>query len=459
MPPSLWKWANSLPEDQLAVKKAQLEFHNMNYSLGAKYILDGWQGHLVKTDLTPRIDEIAPILWDELSFAVDRRLGTTPGEWVEVDATDFVTDIITRAMSRFIVNLPLCRDEEYLAAARAGSDAFILAGAANAVVSPLLRPISGFFTRIYSGRVLNRLKKAWEPVYRERMERFAKGDNTDEPLCVPPPPPPKFPPYLVPANTLSDYLQAILQFGHAHRPSDIHSLDDTSRRLTLVNFSAMHTTTITTLNLLLDLIGSDPSHQTLSQLHDEATRILGAQPSAQSFTRAAVARLVKADSAARETMRLRSFGAHVNFRRVQPPGGLTVTTPDDGFRTVIPQGMMLSWGSMAVARDADVYEDSYSYDPFRFWRMREAVSATKDGREALSAFVATSLTHMPFGHGKHACPGRFLIDVELKMVVAYLVVHYDLAFPEEYGGRRPENRWLAEGEMPPVGVRIRARRR
>jgi len=186
MPPSLWKWANSLPEDQLDVKKAQLEFHNIDYSLGAKFITDGWQGHLVKTDLTPRVDEIAPMLWDELAFAVDRRLGTTPGEWVEVDATDFVTDIITRAMSRFIVNLPLCRDEEYLAAARAGSDAFILAGAANAAVSPLLRPISGFFTRIYSRRVLSRLKKAWEPVYRERMERIEKGEHTDEPLCVSP---------------------------------------------------------------------------------------------------------------------------------------------------------------------------------------------------------------------------------------------------------------------------------
>jgi len=263
--------------------------------------------------------------------------------------------------------------------------------------------------------------------------------------------------------------------------------------MTLVNFSTMHTTTITTLNLLLDLIGSDRSHQTLAQLREEATRVLGPHPSAHSFSRGAVARLVKADSAAREAMRLRSFGAHVNFRHVRPRGGLSVpvpipTTISDGTangttdadgrsglgsRTVvIPQGMMLSWGSMAVARDEEVYEDPLSYDPFRFWRIREAASASatasasKDGqgqgqgsREALSSFVATSLTHMPFGHGKHACPGRFLIDVELKMVMAYLVMHYDLAFPEEYGGKRPENRWLAEGEMPPVGARIRARRR
>jgi len=43
--------------------------------------------------------------------------------------------------------------------------------------------------------------------------------------------------------------------------------------------------------------------------------------------------------------------------------------------------------------------------------------------------------------------------------MAYLVVNYDLRFPEEYAGVRPANLWIAEGQMPPAGARFRVRRR
>ncbi|KAF5860355.1 hypothetical protein ETB97_001716 [Aspergillus alliaceus] len=65
-------------------------------------------------------------------------------------------------------------------------------------------------------------------------------------------------------------------------------------------------------------------------------------------------------------------------------------------------------------------------------------------------FVATSPDYLPFGHGDHACSGHFLVDFELKMIVAYILKHYDLGFPREYNGKRPSNRQVAELQAPRV---------
>ncbi|KAJ8132212.1 hypothetical protein O1611_g1406 [Lasiodiplodia mahajangana] len=63
------------------------------------------------------------------------------------------------------------------------------------------------------------------------------------------------------------------------------------------------------------------------------------------------------------------------------------------------------------------------------------------------------------GHGKHACPGRFLVDFELKMIIAYVLMNYDVEFPPEYKGKRPQNHWLTDACFPPEDVRIRVRRK
>ena len=51
------------------------------------------------------------------------------------------------------------------------------------------------------------------------------------------------------------------------------------------------------------------------------------------------------------------------------------------------------------------------------------------------------------------------MDFELKMILAYILLNYDIEFPEEYEGKRPDVRWMAEVLMPPAGAKIRVRRR
>lgn len=51
------------------------------------------------------------------------------------------------------------------------------------------------------------------------------------------------------------------------------------------------------------------------------------------------------------------------------------------------------------------------------------------------------------------------MDLELKMILAYILLNYEIEFPEEYEGKRPQVIWMTEVLMPPSGATIRVRRR
>ncbi|KAK8030950.1 ent-kaurene oxidase [Apiospora arundinis] len=37
---------------------------------------------------------------------------------------------------------------------------------------------------------------------------------------------------------------------------------------------------------------------------------------------------------------------------------------------------------------------------------------------------------MAFGYGKHACPGRFFAANEIKLILAHILLQYDLRMPD-----------------------------
>lgn len=54
--------------------------------------------------------------------------------------------------------------------------------------------------------------------------------------------------------------------------------------------------------------------------------------------------------------------------------------------------------------------------------------------------MTTSDEHFAFGHGRHACPGRFFVACELKLIMAHLLRNYDMrriAARVEMRRRRP----------------------
>ncbi len=119
---------------------------------------------------------------------------------------------------------------------------------------------------------------------------------------------------------------------------------------------------------------------------------------------------------------------------------------------------------------------SEEFDGFRFHRLRRAAeeaaaAAAKTqvgdngGGDAGVAgdggggylFTSTAPDSLHFGHGKHACPGRFFAATELKLVLAHVLTHYDMKLPD--GETRPRNVSRSTNSMPDPSKVILLRKR
>ena len=80
----------------------------------------------------------------------------------------------------------------------------------------------------------------------------------------------------------------------------------------------------------------------------------------------------------------------------------------------------------------DNYEDPLRYNPYRFMKMRETPS-----EESRAHLVSVSPQHFGFGHGLHACPGRFFAANEVKIAMAHILLKYDWKHAEGSADLKP----------------------
>lgn len=139
--------------------------------------------------------------------------------------------------------------------------------------------------------------------------------------------------------------------------------------------------------------------------------------------------------------------------------------------------------------DPDVYPNPHQWDGYRFYRQQQQPPSQKEEQSQQeekdksqqqgqhfqsqqTAAVTTSPDHIAFGHGAHACPGRFFAVNEAKIALAHLVMKYDweiLPSPPTTGGtgeKGEKTKGRAERPKPfgfsmpaDQGARIRVRRR
>ena len=78
--------------------------------------------------------------------------------------------------------------------------------------------------------------------------------------------------------------------------------------------------------------------------------------------------------------------------------------------------------------DNDTDDKTEAFDGFRHYRQR--VNASTAGELARAQFVASNEDNLSFGYGRHACPGRFFATNEIKMILARLLLDYDIRLPD-----------------------------
>ena len=68
-----------------------------------------------------------------------------------------------------------------------------------------------------------------------------------------------------------------------------------------------------------------------------------------------------------------------------------------------------------------LWDSPEKFDGFRFSKLRE-----RPGNEMKFQHSSTGVDNINFGHGIWACPGRFFAAAEIKVLMAYLITHYDM---------------------------------
>ena len=106
--------------------------------------------------------------------------------------------------------------------------------------------------------------------------------------------------------------------------------------------------------------------------------------------------------------------------------------------TYLPKGTYIAVPADAIQLDESNYPDPTSFVPFRF------VDQAKEGSGRKLNMTATSTDFLPFGHGRHACPGRFFAAMELKLMLALVVMKYEV----KLDGPHPKNLWVGTACIP-----------
>lgn len=112
--------------------------------------------------------------------------------------------------------------------------------------------------------------------------------------------------------------------------------------------------------------------------------------------------------------------------------------------------MMPVW---PIVMDPRVTPDADTFDGLRHYKSRQ-----QPGETSHHQFATTSDNNLHFGHGKYACPGRFLAGNSIKMLLSNMLLHYDFKFPDDMQ-TRPLNVHLHEYVFPDPEARVEFRLR
>lgn len=389
------------------------------------------QESLLRTALTPRLGSLIQDLAEEATWAFETHWGTDSSAWHEVPVFDTLRHIVAGVANRAFVGRPFCRDPELVNNGMAFAIDIPLSSTIINLcwkpLRPLFAPLATIPNRIHTWRFRKILMSEIDRRLHDYDAR--QKDQGDKDFGLEP----------------YDFLQWLIhQAKDLGDPQWWHS-QVLADRILVVNFAAIHTTSIASTQAILDILSSDPS--CIHELRDEVAAVHEAHGGHWNLQ--ALRQLVKLDSAIRESMRLSTTLSIGINRTVTAPGG--ITTPSG---VHLPRGTAVSVAVHSIMHDETKYEGANTYAPFRFSEQRSS-EGIDHLRRARCALPTTGPDFLAFGHGKHACPGRFFATAVLKLVLAHVLLEYDV----ERLPCRPENQWYGTACLPPTKATIKIKRR
>ncbi|OCH95707.1 cytochrome P450 [Obba rivulosa] len=402
------------PDDQASFDLASQELLQIKYTFGPEALDDQYHIDVIREKLSRNLGTLLPDVQDEIQHAFDHLIRTEGDEWTSVHVLPIMIQIVARASNRIFVGVPYCRDDAYLKLAINYTMDVVKGNIIMNLTPPLLRPIIARYF-IPTAKTKRLTRGIITPLIEERQRsQQEQGANWNE--------------------KPNDMLMWLLDEAEGN-DSRLRNL---VTMLLGVNFAAIHTSGNSVTHALYHLAAQTDYIQ---PLREEVETVIAKE----GWTRAALIKMWKLDSFMKESQRVNGVSSTSLTRLALQDLHLS-----DG--THIPAGTIIVVAASDTHMDNEYYPDASEFDPFRFSKLREVA-----GEGTKHQFVSTSVDYISFGHGKHACPGRFFAANELKAMLAYILLNYDVKFERE--GVRPENKWVATAIIPDPTAKVMFRKR
>ncbi|KAH9047277.1 cytochrome P450 [Lactarius hengduanensis] len=414
--PELIEDVRKASDDVLSMNASAIEFLQADYTLDLLDMNNDYHADVIRAKLTRNIAATFKDVRDELLRSLDASIPVHGDDWVKVPVLETMQHVVSATTNRVFVGPPLCRNQEYLT--------LNLNYAVNvlkfaAIIGMFPKPLKPIVARVLSN-LPSQVRQEMEFIRPMVEERFVRMEEFGE--------------------DWDDKPNDMLMWLMSESKGVERSLEGLARRMLVVNFAAIHSTSTTFTNVLYHLFSNPEYVEPLRQ--DVETAV-----AEEGWTKAGLDKMHKIDSFLRETQRMDSLDNLTMIRLALRP-----FTFSNG--VTVPAGTLIAAPTGAINGDGEIFPNPEEFDGFRFTKPREHDGNTAAGRQVLYK----TAENLIFGYGRHACPGRFFAVNEVKALLAHVVVTYDVKFEE--GKQAPSSFSIGSMRVPgKANVMFRKRQR
>ncbi|KAL4936871.1 cytochrome P450 [Aspergillus oleicola] len=405
LPMSLFKEGMRAPETHLSFMQSIHDMFQGRYTYIGRDIDD--LIHTLKADLNPNIANTLPLLQDETLHFLQTEVGTQ-GDWTATAVLPMMVRMIAFLNSRVFIGLPLSRDPTWVESSISYALHVGAVQQAAQKYSYHIRPfVIPFLPEIRKIRQdLLQAREFLGPLVDQAVERHVSGSEPDD--------------------GVGTFISWMVKRHHDSKTA----AERASINQMVLSFVALHTTSMTAASVLLDL-AERPEY--MEPLREEISMVISedgwktAKNGLRHMSKLSFQKMSRLDSFIKESQRVHPLNLVEGWRAVRKE-----FTFANGLK--VPRGAQLAWPLWGLYNSSftPVLSPSYNagagnpgpeiFDGFRFSKLRDCHSP---GGQKHSA-VSTSEDSLNFGHGPHACPGRFFAIHEIKTLVVNILVDYDI---------------------------------
>ncbi|RAH82408.1 cytochrome P450 [Aspergillus japonicus CBS 114.51] len=398
LPPKYIRWIIDQPESVLSMDPIHDEFH--------AFVQDGLVGdhsvqEVLRKELTHNLGRLTADINDEIVDALQAVWGDSP-EWRTIPLKDSTRTIIARITNRLFVGKELCRNEQYirdavgLGLAVMPETVFqdLLPRPLKGPVSKLVKWINRFYMAGFNRHLLPVVQQRIRDV--KRMEEQPEAASSADEL---------------PSEFLTWIVQRAIRRGEPMAEMEQRVI----ARVGMANLASIETTTNTMSKCLADLttLGEAQGYRRL--VTAEARTVL--RECQQRPEKKDIDKLGCIENALKESLRLAVVFPGL-IRQVTSPTGATLAADKETGGLRLPHGARISVAAYAIHRDDSLWPEATTYNPARY-EVEHAAAPRVPMSRASERFLS-------FGMGKRACPGRFFVTDELKLLFAHIFTKYEI---------------------------------